>query len=80
MPAKLAGGIAEQSQASSRRDPLKGSPLMLEMFTEPRGVAVVGASASPDKLGYQVAPQHHPVRLCRRHLPGQPDRPGNLGT
>ncbi len=27
---------------------------MLEMFTEPRGVAVVGASASPDKLGYQV--------------------------
>ena len=27
---------------------------MLEMFTEPRGVAVIGASASPDKLGYQV--------------------------
>jgi acetyl coenzyme A synthetase (ADP forming)-like protein len=27
---------------------------MLEMFTEPRGVAVVGASTSPDKLGYQV--------------------------
>ncbi len=27
---------------------------MLEMFTEPKGVAVVGASTSPDKLGYQV--------------------------
>lgn len=27
---------------------------MLEMFTQPRGVAVVGASTSPDKLGYQV--------------------------
>ncbi|MDQ1300302.1 MAG: hypothetical protein QG637_219 [Chloroflexota bacterium] len=27
---------------------------MLEMFTEPRGVAVVGASTSPEKLGYQV--------------------------
>ncbi|RPI88166.1 MAG: CoA-binding protein [Chloroflexi bacterium] len=27
---------------------------MLEMFTNPRGVAVVGASASPEKLGYQV--------------------------
>lgn len=27
---------------------------MLEMLTEPRGVAVVGASTSPDKLGYQV--------------------------
>jgi acetyltransferase len=27
---------------------------MFEMFTEPRGVAVVGASTSPDKLGYQV--------------------------
>lgn len=27
---------------------------MLEMFTEPRGVAVIGASTSPDKLGYQV--------------------------
>ncbi len=27
---------------------------MLEMFTEPRGVAVVGASTSPGKLGYQV--------------------------
>ena len=27
---------------------------MLEMFTEARGVAVVGASTSPDKLGYQV--------------------------
>jgi acetyl coenzyme A synthetase (ADP forming)-like protein len=27
---------------------------MLEMFTEPRGVAVVGASADPAKLGYQV--------------------------
>jgi acetate---CoA ligase (ADP-forming) len=27
---------------------------MLEMFTEARGVAVVGASASPEKLGYQV--------------------------
>ena len=27
---------------------------MLEMFTEPKGVAVIGASASPNKLGYQV--------------------------
>jgi len=27
---------------------------MLEMFTKPRGVAVIGASTSPDKLGYQV--------------------------
>jgi hypothetical protein len=27
---------------------------MLEMFTNPRGVAVVGASASPGKLGYSV--------------------------
>ena len=27
---------------------------MLEMFTEARGVAVVGASTSPEKLGYQV--------------------------
>lgn len=27
---------------------------MLEMFTEPRGVAVVGASTDPAKLGYQV--------------------------
>ena len=27
---------------------------MLEMFTEPKGVAVVGASTSPGKLGYQV--------------------------
>ncbi len=27
---------------------------MLEMFTNPKGVAVVGASASPDKLGYAV--------------------------
>jgi acetyltransferase len=27
---------------------------MLEMFTEPRGVAVIGASTSPGKLGYQV--------------------------
>ena len=27
---------------------------MLEMFTEPRGVAVIGASTSPEKLGYQV--------------------------
>lgn len=27
---------------------------MLEMFTEPRGVAVIGASTSPDKLGFQV--------------------------
>ncbi len=27
---------------------------MLEMFTQPRGVAVIGASTSPDKLGYQV--------------------------
>ncbi len=27
---------------------------MLEMFTDPKGVAVVGASTSPDKLGYQV--------------------------
>ncbi len=27
---------------------------MLEMFTEPRGVAVIGASADPEKLGYQV--------------------------
>ena len=27
---------------------------MLEMFTEARGVAVVGASTSPGKLGYQV--------------------------
>ena len=27
---------------------------MLEMFTEPGGVAVVGASADPTKLGYQV--------------------------
>ena len=27
---------------------------MLAMFTEPRGVAVVGASTSPEKLGYQV--------------------------
>jgi acetyl coenzyme A synthetase (ADP forming)-like protein len=27
---------------------------MLEMFTDPKGVAVVGASASPEKLGYQI--------------------------
>ena len=27
---------------------------MLEMFTNPRGVAVIGASPSPDKLGYAV--------------------------
>jgi acetyltransferase len=27
---------------------------MLEMFTSPKGVAVIGASASPGKLGYQV--------------------------
>ncbi len=27
---------------------------MLEMFTDPKGVAVIGASSSPDKLGYQV--------------------------
>ncbi len=27
---------------------------MLEMFTNPRGVAVIGASSSPEKLGYQV--------------------------
>ncbi len=27
---------------------------MLEMFTEPKGVAVIGASTSPEKLGYQV--------------------------
>jgi len=27
---------------------------MLEVFTEPRGVAIVGASTSPEKLGYQV--------------------------
>lgn len=27
---------------------------MLDMFTNPRGVAVVGASASPEKLGFQV--------------------------
>ena len=27
---------------------------MLEMLTEARGVAVVGASTSPDRLGYQV--------------------------
>jgi acetyltransferase len=27
---------------------------MLEMFTNPQGVAVIGASASPGKLGYQV--------------------------
>lgn len=27
---------------------------MFEMFTEPQGVAVIGASTSPDKLGYQV--------------------------
>lgn len=27
---------------------------MLEMFTNPKGVAVIGASASPGKLGYQV--------------------------
>jgi acetyl coenzyme A synthetase (ADP forming)-like protein len=27
---------------------------MLEMLTDPRGVAVVGASSSPEKLGYQV--------------------------
>ena len=33
---------------------------MLEMFTEPRGVAVVGASTSPDKLGYQVL--HNVIR------------------
>ncbi len=33
---------------------------MLEMFTQPRGVAVIGASTSPDKLGYQVL--HNIVR------------------
>jgi acetyltransferase len=33
---------------------------MLEPFTNPRGVAVVGASTSPDKLGYQVL--HNIVR------------------
>jgi acetyl coenzyme A synthetase (ADP forming)-like protein len=27
---------------------------MLEMLTDPKGVAVVGASSSPEKLGYQV--------------------------
>jgi acetyl coenzyme A synthetase (ADP forming)-like protein len=27
---------------------------MLEMFTDPKGVAVIGASSSPEKLGYQV--------------------------
>ncbi len=27
---------------------------MLEMFTNPKGVAVIGASTNPDKLGYQV--------------------------
>jgi len=27
---------------------------MLEMFTDPKGVAVVGASSSPEKLGYQI--------------------------
>ena len=27
---------------------------MLEMFTNPKGVAVIGASTSPEKLGYQV--------------------------
>ena len=27
---------------------------MLEMFTEPKGVAVVGASTNPEKLGHQV--------------------------
>jgi acetyl coenzyme A synthetase (ADP forming)-like protein len=27
---------------------------MLEMFTDPKGVAVIGASASPEKLGYAV--------------------------
>ncbi len=33
---------------------LQDEDTMLEMFTNPNGVAVVGASASPDKLGYAV--------------------------
>ncbi len=33
---------------------------MLEMFTDPKGVAVIGASTSPEKLGYQVL--HNIVR------------------
>ncbi len=38
-------------------DPKAATPArdgVLDMFTQPNGVAVVGASASPDKLGYAV--------------------------
>jgi acetyltransferase len=52
---------------------------MLEMFTEPKGVAVVGASTSPEKLGYQVL--HNVIRYGYQGAiyPVNPTAPEILG-
>ncbi|MEJ5199029.1 MAG: acetate--CoA ligase family protein [Anaerolineae bacterium] len=52
---------------------------MLEMFTEPRGVAVIGASTSPEKLGYQVL--HNIIRYGYQGAvyPVNPTAPEILG-